>query len=264
MPEISQFIEQTLREAGKIVLDQFGKDGVLRTKSDKADYLTRSDLLSHTFVTERIKKAFPSHGIISEEDEDSHAPADDGVLDEKEEFWILDPIDGTSNFATKIPLFGVMLAYMKNQVITATGIYLPVFDEYYSAELGKGAKLNGSPISCTKKNDWPETFGCTNASLSPEKKRLHEAIGKARQKSKFWLSALGSAAVSGSYVAAGRRDWYMTQGSMLWDYAPVSLLLKEAGCTVTNFDGEPWKINHHEMVAASPNLHKTLLELLRE
>ncbi len=258
--DIAQFIEKTLKESGAIAQKKFGIDGEFRTKVDQSDYVTETDLQIHEFITEQIKQFYPNEGIISEEDESNHHLIEENSLQEKN-YWILDPIDGTNNFATSIPLFGTMLCHIENGQVTQTGIYLPIFSEYYEAQKDQGAFLNKEKINCTQQKNWKQTFGCSNANLSEKKVALRNALSKAWSQNKFWLSAYGSAAVSGAYIAAGKRDWYMTMGSKVWDYAPISLLLKEAGCKVTNFDNEEWNLTDRSMIAANPKLHATLVKL---
>lgn len=248
-------------EAGEIAKERFGNDGVYRTKAHKTDYVTQSDLLIHELITAKLAETYPDHHIISEEDDSNHDVIENGVI-QQGSYWVLDPIDGTNNFATRIPLFGTMLCHLQDGIVTETGIYLPMADEYYSAQKGNGAYLNESPIQCTTHPTWEQTFGCTNANLSQKKVALRTALSKAWEQDKFWLSAYGSAAVSGSFIASGKRDWYMTMGSQLWDYAPLSLLLSESGCLVTNFTGETWKAGDRNMIAANPKLHATLFALL--
>jgi len=258
--DIPSFIEQTVKQAGSISLASFGQDGSFRTKADNSDYVTATDLAIHDYITNEIKQHFPNDGIISEEDEQNHYLIEENGLSDKN-YWILDPIDGTNNFATSIPLFGTMLCRLENGQVTQSGVYLPTMDAFYEAEKGKGAFLNKKQIRCTQKKHWKETFGCTNANLSEKKIVLRNALTHAWSKQKFWLSAYGSAAVSGTFIASGKRDWYMTMGSKIWDYAPIALLLQEAGCKVTNFQGTAWTLKDRNMIAANPNLHTNLMKL---
>lgn len=254
MEQYQEFIKKTLYEAGQAALKRFGHDGVKYTKSSAIDAVTESDLISNHIISTAIKETFPEHGIISEEDEEPYQP-------DAEYIWIIDPIDGTNNFASHIPLFGIMAALQLKGEIQTSGVYLPITDEYFSATSGQGAYLNGEKIQCSSKKDWPRTFGCSSASLSKKKKKIIDAIYKAVTTEHIWLSRLGCAAVSACYVACGRRDWYLTQGGRVWDYAPTYLILKEAGCKVTNLDGEPWTTDDLEMLAANETLHSKLRQL---
>lgn len=256
MPQYKDFISDALHTAGEIALSRFG-DGVKDTKTDITDFVTETDLIINTFLVEKIEDSFPADSIVSEEAPNSHS------FDKKtfSSCWVIDPIDGTANFSSSIPLFGCMMAHISDNIVDAAGVYLPKMDEYFSAELNRGAYLNGEVIQCSKKKNWPLTFGCSSASLNPEKKLMRDTLSQAADQEKFWLNGFGSAAVSGCYVASGRRDWYVSKGGLVWDYAPISLILQEAGCTITNFSGATWQPTDRELIAAYPPLHKTLLAL---
>ena len=255
MKQYITFLETTIKQTGKIVLDKFGQDGVKETKSSPVDFLTQTDLEANTFISENVKASFPTHGIISEEDKASKQNA--------EFVWIIDPIDGTNNFATHIPLFGIMIALKQKDEIILSGIYLPITNEYFFAQKDHGAYLNGKPIHCSTKPDWPGTFGCTNATRVPKNFPLWEKFNNNFGSETFVLNSFGCAAVTASAVACGRRDWMVSHGGQFWDHAPTFLLLKESGCKVTDINGGPWDLPDTSKIAANPELHKKLANLLK-
>ena len=137
-----QFIEDIVREAGERILPLFGKERAQYQKSEsRSDVVTKADLLAEEILISRIEEKFPEHGIISEERGRIRA--------ESEHVWIMDPIDGTINFATNVPLWGVMLAFTHNKKVQQSAIFMPVMNEFVYAQRGGGAFLNGERISCS-------------------------------------------------------------------------------------------------------------------
>lgn len=253
---MEEFIKNITREAGLAVLEKFKKVGIAYTKTNISDVVTEADLVSNKIIVEAIKTKYPEHGIISEE-----IPAE-GI--DREYVWIIDPLDGTRNFATKTPLFGVMVALTKNKVVQMSVIFDPVHDEFFFAKFGKGAFLNGERIHCSETKEWEHSFGCANASLSPNKVAYFNAIAAIAKDKSFWMSGFGSVATASTYVADARRDWYCSSGSKVWDYAPAALMMSEAGCVVTNFRGEPWTLSDTNIVSANKYLHPQLLKIAQE
>jgi len=248
------FIQKTAREANAAVLKRFGKDGVYYSKSDRAwDVVTKADLLSERIILSAIRKAYPDHGIISEES---------GVQNENARYvWIVDPIDGTMHFANGTPLFGIFIALAHEGRVVLSTVSLPATGELFFAKAGKGAYRNGKRIHCSKRKEWAGSIGCVPSILNDRsivflRRFLAQAPGK-----RFIIANLGSA--NDPYVALGRRDWCISIGAKIWDYAACSLILKEAGCVVTNLKGEPWQLHDGELMAANPILHKQLLKLTK-
>ena len=253
---MDQFIEDIVREAGEAVMKFFGEVGVKYTKEGGAsDVVTEADLAANKILTERIRKTYPSHQIISEEG--------NRACEQKGYVWILDPLDGSRNFSTGVPLFGIMAALAKDGIIERAAIYLPPLKELFSAKRGSGALLNGSPVHSSKQKKWAESYGCGSANFGKNISFI-EVLIEARKKDPFWMNAFGSFAVTSTYVASGRRDWFASYNGGVWDYAAGSLILEEAGCKVTNAKGESWTICDQEIVAANPDLHPTLLTLIQK
>ncbi len=251
---MQNFIKEIAREAGDIVLKKFGKIGVKYTKRDATDVVTEADEASNELLVNRIKKHFPAHGIISEEQPKFQPDAD--------YVWIIDPLDGTRNYSTGTPLFGVLIGLAYKNIMQLATIFDPVHDEMFFAERGGGAFLNGKPIACSKRAELKHSFGCLNTHWSANRIDWLKKVIHAAEMSDFWTSGFGSVAISSAYVAAGRRDWYCGFGASLWDYAATSLVLSESGCLVTNAAGEPWRLEHCELVAANPALHPTILKMI--
>lgn len=251
---MQNFIREIAREAGGAIIEKFGKIGVKYTKRDATDVVTEADEASNELIVGRIKNRFPNHGIISEEQPEFQQNAD--------YVWIIDPLDGTRNYSTGTPLFAVLIALAYKNAVRLAVIFDPAHDELFFAERGRGAFLNGRPIACSDRAGLRHSFGCLNTHWSPNRIDWLKKVIRAAETNDFWTSGFGSVAISAAYVAAGRRDWYCGFGASLWDYAAPSLVLSEAGCKVTNAEGEIWQINHRALVAANPALHPTILKMI--
>ncbi len=249
------FLKKTIIEAGKIIEKKFGKVGVKYTKHDATDVVTEADLASNAYIVKAIKKKFSAHGIISEETGKENVAA--------ENVWIIDPLDGTRNFATHVPLFAVSIAFAIKGEVQLAGAYDPIHKEFFIAKKDQGASCNGIAIHCSKATELNDTWGCGTAILRPEENSALESMLRAADTTSFWLSNLGSLVLNGALVASGRRDWMVSRGAFVWDYAAVSLILKEAGCTVTNLSGRPWQLSDREMIAANPWLHPVIVKMIQ-
>lgn len=252
---MERFIQKIVKEAGDAVLARFGKEGVHRTKAHKRwDVVTKADLLSERMMISAIREAYPEHGIISEES---------GKIGEgSEHVWILDPIDGTLNYSLGVPMFGIMACLARRGDPILSAIYMPATQECFFAKAGKGAYRNGKRIHCSSAASLDTSFGMHGAKMDPRTvKFLKNALRFAKGKHVLLGSFSGPA--NACYVAAGRRDWIVGLSGEVWDFAPEFLVLKEAGCNVTDAKGRPWKFGTPEMIAANPTLHKQLLRLTK-
>lgn len=253
---MEKFIQTITRQAGQLVAGKFGRVGVAYTKRNVADVVTEADIASNRLIADAIRKRFAAHGVISEEQPESNPGA--------EYVWIIDPLDGTRNFSTGTPLFGVMVALARGGVLELAAIHDPVNDRLYFAQRGGGASMNGKPIHCSPRQEWAYSYGCSGASFTSSKVDGMSRLIAASAHESFWLNSFGSCAVSAMYVADGRRDWYISLGGSIWDYAAAALLLAEAGCTVTNLKGEPWTLDDKRLLAAPTALHAKLLSIVQE
>ena len=258
MKSAEKFIQDVAREAGDAVLKRFGKDGIHYMKSEfRFDAVTKADLLSEKMIISRIKRAFPEHGIISEER---------GAVQEGTKYvWIIDPIDGTLNFASGIPMFGVMLCLVSDGDVKLSVIYLPAMKELYFAKAGKGAYLNGKKIRCSQRTKLHHSFGLGSTSVTQTRTELFlkRVFTAGAGGTYIQYGSFNSMSSNACFVAAGRRDWIVPLVGSLWDFAPAYLLLKESGCKVTDTEGRKWRLGVQGFVAANPRLHKQLLKLTK-
>jgi len=252
--DIKTTLEELLKISGKISLDLFGKVGIHHTKTSASDVVTEADLKINDEAIRIINQRFPSHGIISEERATSTGDGYD---------WIIDPIDGTLNFARSTPLFGTMIAVAYNREVVVSGIILPSLQDTVIAWKDGGAWKNGQQVFCSKQEGLADSYGCGNARYSKERVPYLRRILDFAETAPIWSSSFGSAAVAGVYMADGRRDWYYSTGGGVWDYAAASLIMTEAGCLVTDLAGQPWNLDSKHLVAANPTLHPHMLKLLQ-
>jgi len=253
---MEKFIQTISKKASAVVLERFGKVGVKYMKSDQAwDCVTEADLMSERLIINAIQRSYPEHGIISEER--------GRINDTAEYVWIIDPIDGTLNFVSGVPMFGVMICLARRGKVILSTINLPATREFFFAQRGKGAYLNGKRIRCSKAKTLHHSFGVGSASLRSRTAKFLRKLLAAGIEQNIQLGSFGSIAPNACYVACGRRDWIVPLLGALHDFAPISLILKESGCKVTDTKGKPWKLGQLEMVAANPTLHKQLLKLTK-
>lgn len=254
---MEQFIQQITKKAGLAIKEEYGEIGVKYAKDTIADVVTEADLISTKIITEAIRKNYPDHGIISEETDNHQEDAD--------YLWIIDPLDGTRNFASRNPMFGVMVALAHKKDLQMAALFAPIQDEFFFAQKGKGAFRNGQQIHSSQTKEWKHSYGCCATYMRGDDKiRAISKLVNYALKETFWMNQLGSVCSSVLLVADGRRDWYFSAGAFIWDYAAPALLLKEAGCKVTNLSGDEWQIDDRELIAANKFLHPKLLKIIND
>lgn len=255
-PNLKKFLETLTPAVAKILLKNYAKiDLKSKTKESPADLITEADLEANDYIIRRIKKEFPDHGIISEESPNERPNA--------EYVWIIDPLDDSSSFLLKIPLWGFMIGVLKEKAMQAGVICNPIFKETVIAEKNRGAFKNGKKINCSSQKSFAFSRGCTSARFPKSKKAFFKHFLEATGEQEFWANSFGTLAINAVYAADGRRDWLLSTGTKLHDYAVPSLVLQEAGCRVTNFKGENWRPGDEDFVAANPKLHKELMKILK-
>ncbi|MBL7054357.1 inositol monophosphatase [Candidatus Woesearchaeota archaeon] len=241
--------------AGKVMLDNYGNIGKISFKESKKSLLTQIDLKSEKAIIETIKKKFPGHNIISEES---------GTQNQNSEYsWIIDPIDGTTNYAQNIPNFCVSIALAKNKKVILGVVYEPLRKELFFAEKGKGAFLNKKKIKVSdKKNMDDAIFGFSIPSETQVSvntlHRIAEIFPLVRG-----IRNSGSAALNLCSVACGRYDSYFSKFINSWDVAAGFLIVEEAGGQVTDLKNKLWDISKKQIAASNKKLHDKVLNLLR-
>ena len=240
-------------EAGAAVLQHyFEGEFKISEKEGVNNLVTEADHASEKVIFEEIRKAFPDHFILSEE-------AGEIAMD-SEYKWIIDPIDGTVNFANGIPLCCVSIGLEKAGEIIMGVVFNPFFREFYFAEKGKGAQLNGKPIHVSKKErvansclvtGFPYSYlDMKNGPLECFERFIRAGVP---------IRRLGSAAIDLAWVAAGRFDGFYEHKLQAWDSAAGFLLVEEAGGKVTDFKGDRYSPYQPHLLATNGIIHDELL-----
>jgi len=237
-------------------------------KGGKSDLVTASDLECQRVIVAAVRAAFPAHAVLGEEDVPAGAAAAAAAIAcvaESPFLWIIDPIDGTTNFAAGLPLCCVSIAAARAGRVAVAVIYDPFRDEAFTALRGRGARLNGERMrvgAAAELRDALVGFGGLgrDARVAAATHRgLGALAGRARA-----LRGLGSAALHLAYVAAGRLDASFDLSLSVWDTAAGALLVEEAGGRVTGFDGRPHALAVRDTLASNRAVHDALRAALVE
>lgn len=255
---MDRFIQRTIVHAGGIIKKHFGRVTTGKVKSSRGDIVTIADLEAEEYIIATIRQKYPHHSILSEEA---------GALTGKGEYtWIIDPLDGTRNFAKKVPLFGVIIALAKGNTITHGAIYDPIHNDLFYASKGKGSYLNGKRIHVSTES----TLEYMDIYISNVRLRSsHERFAHLRSLFALYTTyykAYGSCAHALASVASGKIDTYIAGGPYPWDIAAGALLVKEAGGKITTLEGRRWQwreMNQH-IVVANPKLHTKIMHLINQ
>ncbi len=249
-----QAAEAAARDAGTLLREIWHRPRQIRRKALR-DFVTDADVAAQARITAALRRDFPDHGFLAEE-EDPRLPATGPVI------WIIDPVDGTTNYSRAVPSVAVSVAAAApGGPVFAGAIYDPARDELFSAGLGQGATRDGEPLAASPEAplidaliafDWSR-LPADQAALLAFLGRVGPHIHSAR--------AFGSAALALAYVAAGRLDGYFNFGCTPWDAAAGSLLIAEAGGRLTAPGGAPWTPESRGCLAGNLATHRALLEL---
>lgn len=246
---------QTARDAGSILIDRLGRARI--TNKGDIDLVTEADLASEQLIIDRIKSHYPRHAILAEEAGDVETIS--GGTDWK---WIIDPLDGTTNYSHAYPFFCVSIAVEHDGEIEIGVIYDPIRDEMFAAEKGQGATLNERPMRVSTVDNLNRAIVCTGFPYN-----VRERPDFARDFINFTMNAQavrrdGSASLDLAYVACGRFDGFWEDGLNAWDVAAGVLLITEAGGRVTNFQGDTLDIYTPRVLATNGLMHDPMMRLL--
>ena len=252
-----EFAVNVVKGAGQILLDHFGKGMEVRSKSSEIDLVTEVDLASERFIVETIRNQYPEHRILSEEEiEDSGA---------SEYFWIIDPLDGTVNYAHGYPVFCVTMALQYRGDLILGVTHDPIRNETFTVEKDKGVFCNGHSLKVSKTRRLVESllatgFPYTRATIKDNNlPEFNQVLPKVQG-----IRRGGSAALDLAYVAAGRFDGYWEAHLSPWDWAAGVLMIQEAGGIVTDRNSQPWTFESKKMVATNGCIHEELLRVISD
>ena len=235
---ILNFMIRAVEKASKILVRDFGEiENLQVSKKGPTDFVTNSDLKVEKIIIEELEKARPHYSFITEENGEKYNK-------DKNNVWIVDPIDGTINFLHGIPHFAISVALKSNNEIVSGVIYDPIKNEIFFAEKNSGSFYNNHRMKVSKKNqinDCLFVFG-----------------GNLKQELNFPNRKTGCAALDMAYVASGRFDGFFQNGLNLWDIAAGIILIKESGGIINDLD--LGKIENINVIASSSNIRAKFLE----
>ncbi|MFL5713937.1 MAG: inositol monophosphatase family protein [Chloroflexota bacterium] len=257
------FSRDIARKAGAVLMDRYERLEQIDYKSAR-DVVTEADHLSEALILEAIRSRYPADAILAEETGEHRAKAGEAPTSGRGRVWIVDPLDGTVNYANGIPVFCVSIALVIDGA-PAVGIILdPTRDDEFAATESGPATLNGRAIQTSDKDklsDFVISMSLNGRAVATRARNVRKAIRIPR--------TMGSAALALAYVANGRFDAFIQQGGLsAWDVAAAGLIAQRGGATVTSMAGAPWfDVSHSPqsigILAAPPAHHATLLELVR-
>lgn len=240
------------REAGALLLEHLHGPLQIREKARRADIVTLADAESERLIVARLREYYPQATILTEETGVHRGGA--------QERWIVDPLDGTTNFAHAYPLWNVSIAYERDGELIAGVVYAPAMGECFSAERGGGARLNDEPIAVSTIPWLGEALTCTGFYPADfERNGAHFAAVSHRAQA---VRRDGAAALDLAYVACGRFDGFWEFDLHAWDVAAGTLLIREAGGTVTRIDGDEAALDAGSILATNGTIHEELKSTL--
>ncbi len=241
-------------KGGSVLRSHYGRISRI-DKKGAIDLVTEADTESEKVIIDTIQNVFPDHAVLAEE-----SGLNQGKTNNT---WIVDPLDGTTNFTHRLGLFGVSIGFSSSQDTVFGVVLSPLTGELFTAIKGKGAELNGRAINVSTSLTVSDSLLATGFPynlkdvFSPILARYSNCL-KASQ----GVRRLGSAAIDLCYVACGRFDGFWEQNLKPWDTAAGELIAREAGATITDFSNSPFTIDRNEILATNGNIHEEMLSLL--
>jgi myo-inositol-1(or 4)-monophosphatase len=254
--DILQIVEVIARQAGAVLMEGHGKVQYIQHKG-AIDLVTEFDKRSEEVILSSIRKEFPGHAILAEES--GHHYSD------SEYQWVIDPLDGTTNFAHGLPIFSVSIALLKSNSPVVGVVYDPLREEMFSAEFGRGANINDQSIHVSTRAEPGQAVLSTgfpyDLHTNPQNNFAQFVHLQRRTQA---VRHLGSAALDCAWTAIGRLDGYWEFGVKPWDVGAGALIVREAGGRVTSADGNEDFLSTDSIVVSNGLLHEPLLRLLSE
>lgn len=256
--QMTQFAIEAALLAGEFLRASFNTPHKIESKEGKQNLVTECDIGAEERILSFLHKKFPSHGFLSEEKGEGNLAAD--II------WVIDPLDGTVNFARNIPQFSVSIAACQGSEPIVGVVFDPIREELFVAEKNKGAFLNKAKIEVSKVDSLDHALLSSGFPYNIDENPLNciEIFSSFLRKGSP-IRRLGSAALDLSYLAAGRFDAYWETGIKPWDIAAGILLIQEAGGCISKWDGSKESLFHPvDLLASNSHLHKLMVQALRE
>lgn len=257
-PMLNTAVKAARRGAAIINRASFDLDRVKVTEKNPNDFVTEVDQAAEQAIIEVLKTAYPDHAILAEE-----SGASANLHDDNENVWIIDPLDGTTNFIHGFPQYCVSIALQQRGQITQAVVYDPTRNDLFTATKGAGAYLNEKRIRVTKRDKIADALIGTGFPFRPtDDIDQYLKMFKIMSQSCAGLRRPGSAALDLAYVAAGRLDGFFEKGLKPWDLAAGSLLITESGGIVGTFEGESDYLYKGDILAGTPKVFAQMVSLL--
>ncbi|MCP5506171.1 MAG: inositol monophosphatase [Chlamydiales bacterium] len=249
---------QTALKAGQLLRRGFGTVMAIDSKEGRHNLVTEWDKKSEALIIETIQRHFPDHSFLAEEG--GETGKNEGIK------WVIDPLDGTVNFAHNIPLFAVSIAATFDGEPLAGAVYNPMLEELFVAEKGQGAFLNGQEIKVTETSVLDRAILGTGFPYNTHENPLNALdLFHSFAKLGLPLRRMGSAAMDLCYLAAGRFDAFWEVSLEPWDYAAGKLIVEEAGGTVSDLEGNPLtKLKEGPLLASNGHLHSQMVNKIKQ
>jgi myo-inositol-1(or 4)-monophosphatase len=242
--------------AGQIIMESYYRPVEVRIKGLR-DLVTEVDLAAQEAIVSLLTARFPGHTILAEEDL--------GSLEEAGEYtWIVDPLDGTTNYTFRLPIFSVSVGLAHRGEPMLGVVYDPVRDHLFHAQVGQGAFLNGMPLRVAEREELIGTLIGFDWAREPDLRETLLHILNHVAPRVGTVRALGSAALGPCYVATGWLDAYFHARLSPWDAAAGTVIVREAGGHATDFAGQPWSLGSPRFLATSSTLHPKMKVLISE
>jgi myo-inositol-1(or 4)-monophosphatase len=258
-------VTRALYKASEVLMKHFGKITHIKVKESLSSVVSEADLESEKVILELIHKEFPDHNVISEESGYNHKGSP--------YTWIVDPLDGTSNFVAGLPWFGILITVMKDHLPVAAGAYLPVNKQLYYAEQGNKSRLNGQLIQVTGSQELKDVLVAYSLDFCTD---FTDTIAETNIIAKLVRNARNvrstNCLLDLCYTADGRLGAAINQHEKIWDISAPWLIIREAGGLVTDLKGNELKFSLSEkdfgkdypVVAANPYIHRKIINLIQE
>lgn len=256
MTELMDFAQNLAREAGRLLGEKLTGHNPVYYKGT-IDLVTEADRMSEELILAQISRRYPDHGILSEESAQKNEQA---MMR-----WIIDPLDGTTNYAHGFPFFCVSIALEKEGIVVLGVVYDPLRDELFTASRGGGAYLNGKKMQVSTVNDLSRSLLATgfpyDIRVSPDNNlNFFSAMAKTAQA----VRRPGAAALDLSYLAAGRIDGFWELKLKPWDTAAAVLMVTEAGGIISDMTGGKWNLDSPGLVASNGLIQEQMMEVIKK
>lgn len=258
-----EFLKSLLSTSGDILTNGFGQITNYQTKQDQSNIVTEYDFQSEEKISQLIQQTYPEHNVLGEET---------GFIDKKSSYcWIIDPLDGTSNYAAGVPWFGVLIALLKDNEPILAGAYLPINQEMYYAAKNQGAYRNDVKIHVSSESNLKNILCCYSLDYSSETSKTETEVQIIKRLVQNCRNIRSSnCLLDFCYTADGRFGAAINQTMKIWDIAAPQLILEEAGALVTDINGKAIKYNpstsspneNFAAITANPKIHRKIMTLI--